>query len=314
MKNICRNYAHYLCFEYERTTNICLSCVYNNLGKSEYEFKKYIIQNIKGAKCPNSLCEVTMGAGWIGSHHGGPRMKCGSCSSYNHYHPGMSDSGYEIFNYILCGKSNISAQDKAEISERLAKENEEMERIQIQQKNRKEAIERDRQRDKRIQQEEQRISDEAKYLKQYNEQMKRIKDTFDHVVKYPDDIMRNVTRKGHLIQGYVFHFVNNACFDATYEQITLREIHEYVCCFKIKHKSQKVLHELFMHYIKRRLGNLEYTKDTLAQSFCDMPRWHIKSNELYKNCFLKNGYVPGLIEKKLLLYRDGKFGLIDIFT
>lgn len=72
--------------------------------------KQYLINNVAGCRCVDYHCTVTMGCGWIGSHHGGARMTCGKCSRTGPFHPGMSDEGFDLFNRVIRSASALKSQ------------------------------------------------------------------------------------------------------------------------------------------------------------------------------------------------------------
>jgi hypothetical protein len=298
---ICSRNLHRLATNTEQRTGICLTCTCNSM--SESEFKSYLIKNVNGAKCPDSFCSVSMGCGWIGSHHGGARMTCGKCSHGSHFHPGLSDSGYELFNYIRNQQANISVNERQAL---LANESKKRENTA---KERQEQEERTRQykADYYIRQSEyckaQSDAQRTKEQQNLDDHDKHIKDlinVIDQINKSKDKIMSDIMEhnKGYILRYSQRMFTYNTsiyCVDIVYTNIP--KLKSKYCCFTRSQKS------ILKGYIKST-----YCSKTNLSKIIDTLRF----TEDVKTRYRITGSYGSHYGYKLLICKNDEFCLIPL--
>jgi hypothetical protein len=327
MYNICKGNQHYLYFSYESSTGDCLSCKCIQLS-NDHEFKQYLRRNVPGAKCPNRFCEVTMGTGWVGSHHGGSRMTCGDCSGNYNFHPGLSNDGYKAFNDVNSGCFNITQSDRNKLAEKIRMD--EQKRREEEEQRRKDDIER-KQNQIRIAIRQAEIdyahdqSRENANLIKYNNQRSEFARFVNNLINNPDSIMAGI--KQTPIKGYLVYRSSGASNGGIYYRGVYGTVHpsprtEYICCCKTIHKNINTLTKFVRNDIKNMCSRgLPYTKSGLYEllinnagspySYSDDANKRIEWNKLF---FIKNGYIFGIDEIMLLIYDkdNDRYGMIHI--
>uniref|UniRef100_A0A6C0E9J5 Uncharacterized protein n=1 Tax=viral metagenome TaxID=1070528 RepID=A0A6C0E9J5_9ZZZZ len=318
MYNICKNYQHYLYFSYESSTGDCLSCKYIQ-SSNDHEFKQYLRRNVPGAKCPNSLCEVTMGRGWIGSHHGGPRMTCGDCSGNYNFHPGLSHDGYKAFNDVKSGCFNITQSDRNKLAEKIRMD--EQKRREEEEQRRKDDIER-KQNQIRSAMRQAEIDNARAQLREnenlikYDNQRSEFTKFVNNLINNPDSIMAGI--KETPMKGYIIHRYDGI-YDGKYGIVhpAPRVKTKYVCCFKTVDKNINASSTKFvLNDIKKMCAiGLPYDKSNLHKLLIgDETNSYLGKKKLeYQKIFFKhNGHLSGEADIMLLIYDKDRYGLIEI--
>uniref|UniRef100_A0A6C0E8J0 Uncharacterized protein n=1 Tax=viral metagenome TaxID=1070528 RepID=A0A6C0E8J0_9ZZZZ len=329
MNKICKNYQHYLYFSYESVTGDCLSCKCNQLS-NDHEFKQYLRMNVQGAKCPNRFCEVTMGRGWVGSHHGGARMTCGDCSGNYNFHPGLSNDGNAVFNHVTSGRSNITQNDKNILAEKIKMY--EQKRCEEEEQRRKDDIQRKENqiriavRQAEIDYANDKSRENANLIK-YNNQLSEFTKFVNNLINNPDSIMTGIKEtpmKGYLICKSCPLYHQYGCHEGLYYRgvygsVRPKPKNEYICCCKIVHKNINTLTKFVRNDIKKMCSQeLPYNKSELYQLLVNncLDRYHRVSDsekiERHKSFFIKNGYRFGEDDIVLIIYDKGRYGLIEI--
>jgi len=288
----CSARKHLLEGTYQQSTNTCLTCYYDTYGKDL--LKDYIIRNVHGAKCPDYHCSVSMGCGWIGSHHGGARMTCGKCSNSGNFHPGLSDKGSQMLNYISGHGACVTVQKQQKFVPE--KKEDEREREEIERKYRIERVLAEQAYKKRQEeQEEQEV--EAKKRKAV-ELRNNIRNVITEIGQSNDKIMKNI-KNGF---GYVFHFHNGVLNNVTYKNIPLKPVNSYCCCFKFRYSNSKILLKLFLKNVNK---DCVYIYD----SFKNFINIQTNANNINYNTFDdRTDYSATAV----LVQKNGRYGLIFV--
>jgi hypothetical protein len=291
---ICSAKEHRMIYQYEIDSGICLTCTCNRIGIND--FREYIIKYVGNAKCQDYHCSVTMGCGWIGSHHGGARMTCGKCSG-NSFHPGLSDYGFKLFNYISNQNARITVNERQAL---LASE---------EQKRKKEAKERQEQEENTRKytpkpQEYYRIESENKHKKEqqnldnHNKHIKDLINLIDKINKSKQQIMTDIKKhnKGYIIRNCQINSKYNSriyCSDIVYT--TIPKLKSKYCCFTSSQNS------ILSSYIKRTncyQTNLLEIINTL------------RNVEDVKTQYKITGHYGSRHYDELLIYKNNKFGFM----
>jgi hypothetical protein len=291
----CSQLKHRLRGAHEIRTGECYGCHFDRYGADS--LKQFLIKNVAGCKCPDYHCSVTMGCGWIGSHHGGSRMTCGKCSSNGNYHPGMSDAGFETFNYVINHRSNITSEERSMLiaqqeQERLQKEQQERaitlaakeyKLNQILKHREHETIQRQEEHDRQ---------------EKYKQEAKLNIIRFTSEIKQSNDnIMKNIN-SGH---GYVFYFRGGELYNIQYQFIQLKPVTSYCCFIKFKYSDHKTLLKLFVKALQDDRMYKYNSIDDIIRIYAPRKNSHYHT---FTYCNSESTAV--------LVYKNGQYGLISI--
>jgi hypothetical protein len=270
---------------------------------SESEFKSYLIKNVNGAKCPDSFCSVSMGCGWIGSHHGGARMTCGKCSHGSHFHPGLSDSGYELFNYIRNQQANISVNERQALLAYESEKRRNEDKKRQEQEERYNKFNNDyylRYNENLKAEHDEKCRKEQRNLDDYNKHIKDLINVIEQINKSKDKIMSNIMEHN---RGYILRY-NRCCFWD----------HTSIFCVDIVYTTIPQLKSKFCCFTRSQESILKsYSKSTKCDDINLYDIIHtLRYNEDVKTQYTKYGSCGSFYNNKLLICKNNKFGFIPL--